>query len=174
MAPYWVVLLSLVSGCTNTVYRADLDVLNSEGQKRKSTLYWTKTDKLIGESKAGPIVLMTACSTRRINFDDTASGIMFRGTPGQDRILGQNDILTEGTICGQIDNAPRITKLKSGPLLLTIKCEAATDEFSIRDGLFSPSYIQALDKPYLFNVIESSTMSFWGTIPEVPAPPECK
>lgn len=174
MAPVWAVLLLLASGCTNTLYRANLDVLNSEGQKRKSTLYWTKTDKLIGESKAGPIVLMTACSTRRINFDDTATGIVFRGTPGQDRIAGQNDSVTEGIVCGQIDNVPRISELKSGPLVLTIKCEAIDDEFSVRDGLYSSAYIQARDNPYRFNVFESSNLSFFGTIPEAPAPPECQ
>jgi hypothetical protein len=173
-APLWVALLLLASGCTNTLYRADLNVFNSEGQKRKSTLYWTKTDKLIGESKAGPIVLMTGCSTRRINFDDTAAGIVFRGTPGQDRIPGQNDFVLEGTVCGQIENVPRITELKSGPLLLMIKCEAINDEFSVRDGLYSSSYIQARDKPYRFIVFENSNLSLLGNIPEAPAPPECK
>jgi hypothetical protein len=118
-------------------------------------------------------VLRTACSTRALNFEDSESGIVFRGTPGQDRIPGQGENIVEGAICGKVDVASRITDLGSGPMLLTIQCEAVTDEFSIRQGLFSPAYIQAREEPYRFNVQEKNSWSLLGKTPEAPSPPEC-
>lgn len=169
--------LLLATGCTNTLYQADLDVLNSNGDERQATLYWSKTEKLIGEAKAGPIILRTACSTRPVTFDETATGIVFRGTPGQDRMPGQADSITEETICGQVYqqyDVSRISELKPGLLVVMIKCEAVTGEFSATDALHSPAYIQAREAPYRFNVQENSSWSFFGSTPEAPPPPECK
>jgi len=169
----WLVVLGLFSGCTHLLYHAELDTVNSEGDARKSVVYWSKTDKLIGDAKAGPILLMTACSTRRIHFDETETGIVFRGTPGQDRIPGQSGTVTEGTICGKIEFGSTITNLQAGPLLLTISCEAMNDEFGIRTGLFSPSYLQASELPYQFEVQEERGWSILGRTPDAPEPPTC-
>lgn len=166
----WSLLLLLTTACTNTLYQADLNVLNSDGQTRQVILYWTKTEKLLGEAKAGPIVLLTACSSRRINFDQTNSGIQFRGEPGMDRLQGHLSTVSEGTICGQVENGSILTELESGPLLLSIKCEGISDDFTIG----SSSYIQAREQPYQFNIQENSQWSFLGTIIEAPQPPDCR
>jgi len=166
----WSLLLLLTTACTNTLYQAELNVLNSEGQSRQAIVYWTKTEKLLGEAKAGPIVLLTACSNRRINFDQTSSGIQFRGEPGMDRLQGHSSTVSEGTLCGQVENGSILTELKSGPLLLSIKCEGISDDFT----LGSSSYIQARELPYQFDIQESSQWSFLGTIIEAPQPPECR
>lgn len=166
--------LLLIAGCANTIYKAELDVFNSNNEKQKSILYWSKTGKLIGDSMAGPVILMTACSTRRINFVEMDSGIVFRGNPNEDRMPGQSSSnVAEGTLCGQIDSANQISKLKSGSLLLTIKCEAVLDEFSATDYKYTPAYIQANELPYHYDVQESTSWSILGAIPEVPSPPEC-
>ncbi len=169
----WLIVLGFLTGCTHSLYHAELDALNSEEFPRKTVLYWSKTDKLIGAPKAGPILLMTACSTRRIHFDETENGIVFRGTPGQDRIPGQPGTVTEGTICGKVQSASKITDLQAGPLSLTVHCEAMTDEFSIRTGLFSPSYLQAREEPYVVDVQEERDWSILGQTPDAPAPPAC-
>ena len=169
----WLLVLGFLTGCTHSLYHAELDTLNSEGDPRKSVLYWSKTDKLIGDAKAGPILLMTACSTRRIHFDETETGIVFRGTPGQDRIPGQSGTVAEGTICGKVQSDSKITDLQAGPLLLTVSCEAMTDEFSIRTGLFSPSYLQTRESPYQFEVQEERSWSVLGRTPDAPEPPAC-
>jgi hypothetical protein len=169
----WLIVLGFLTGCTHSLYHAELDALNSEEFPRKTVLYWSKTDKLIGGPKAGPILLMTACSTRRIHFDETENGIVFRGTPGQDRIPGQPGTVTEGTICGKVQSASKITDLQAGPLSLTVHCEAMTDEFSIRTGLFSPSYLQAREEPYVVDVQEERDWSILGQTPDAPAPPAC-
>jgi hypothetical protein len=169
----WLIMFGVFTGCTHSLYHAELDTLNSEEFPRKTVLYWSKTDKLIGAPKAGPILLMTACSTRRIHFDETEDGIVFRGTPGQDRIPGQPGSVAEGTICGKVQSASKITDLQAGSLSLTVHCEAMTDEFSIRTGLFSPSYIQAREEPYLVDVQEERSWSVLGMTPDAPAPPAC-
>lgn len=169
----WLIAFVVLTGCTHSLYHAELDTLNSKEFPRKAVLYWSKTDKLIGAPKAGPILLMTACSTRRIHFDETESGIVFRGTPGQDGIPGQPGTVAEGTICGQVQSASKITDLQAGPLFLTVHCEALTDEFSIQTGLFSPSYIQAREEPYRFDVHEERSRSLLGKTPAAPEPPAC-
>jgi hypothetical protein len=169
----WLIVLGFLTGCTHSLYHAELDALNSEEFPRKTLLYWSKTNKLIGAPKAGPILLMTACSTRRIHFDETETGIVFRGTPGQDRIPGQPGTVTEGTICGKVQSAAKITDLQAGPLSLTVHCEAMTDEFSIRTGLFSPSYLQAREEPYVVDVQEEQGWSLLGRTPDAPQPPAC-
>lgn len=167
------IALMVLAGCTHSLYHAELDTLNSERDPRKSVLYWSKTEPLFGTPKAGPILLMTSCSTRRIHFDETESGIVFRGTPGQDRIPGQSGTVPEGAICGQVRSASKITDLQAGPLSLTVHCEAMTDEFSIRTGLFSPSYIQERQEPYRFDVHEKRSRSLLGKTPAAPEPPTC-
>lgn len=160
--------------CTNTVYQGKLEVLNSQGQAEKALVYWTKTEKLIGESKAGPVVLLTSCSTRHIDFEDSADGIVFRGTPGQDRLMGQSGSVAEESECGKIENARMITELSAGPLNLNIGCEALMNDFAVLRGPFSPFYIQARKEPYQFDIQENSIFSLFGTIPEAPKPPDCE
>lgn len=169
----WLIVFVILTGCTHSLYRAELDTLNSEEFLRKTVLYWSKTDKLIGAPKAGPILLMTACSTRRIHFDETENGIVFRGTPGQDRIPGQPGTVAEGTICGKVQSTSKIADLQAGPLSLTVHCKAMIDEFSIRTGSFSPSYIQAREEPYRFDVQEKRSWSVLGKTPTAPEPPAC-
>ncbi len=167
------IALMVLAGCTHSLYHAELDTLNSEGGPRKSVIYWSKTESLFGAPKAGPILLLTTCSTRRIHLDETDRGIVFRGTPGQDRIPGQPGTVTEGTICGQVQSASKITDLQAGLLSLTVHCEAMTDEFSIQTGLFSPAYIQARQQPYHFDVHEKRSRSLLGKTPAAPEPPMC-
>ena len=169
----WSIAFVVLTGCTHSLYHAELDTRNSEEFPRKTVLYWSKTDKLIGDPKTGPILLMTACSTRRVHFDETEHGVVFRGTPGQDRIPGQPGTVAEGTICGNVQSDRKIHDLQAGPLSLTIHCEAMTDEFSIRTGSFSPSYIQAREEPYRFDVQEERSWSVLGRTPDAPEPPAC-
>lgn len=169
----WSIALMVLTSCTHSLHHAELDTVNSKGDLRKSVIYWSKTGKLIGAPKAGPILLMTACSTRRIHFDETEHGVVFRGTPGQDRIPGQPGTVAEGAICGEIQSASKTTDLQAGPLSLTVHCEAMTDEFSIRPGLFSPSYIQARQEPYRFDIQEERSWSLLGRTPDAPEPPAC-
>lgn len=166
--------LSMITACSHSLYHAELDVLSSDEKPHKSVLYWSKTNPLIGSAKAGPIVLMTACSTRRLNFDETELGIVFRGMPDQDRMPGQNAKISDGIICGEVNTKSSIVDLRSGPLMLTIHCEAVTDEFSISDGLFSPVYIKARKAPYRYDVQENNSWSLIGETPEAPKPPECR
>jgi hypothetical protein len=167
-------LVIIIAGCTNTIYQAELSVLNSDDAKQKAVLYWSKTDKLVGESKAGPIVLMTACSTRRLDFVDTGSGVVFFGAPDMDKLVLSSEPVTQKTVCGQINDANKITDLDEGPLSLNINCQAIIDEFSFRDGLYSPVYIKASETPYRFEVNKESHWSFNGSIPDAPKPPECR
>ncbi|MGD7036101.1 hypothetical protein [Methylotuvimicrobium buryatense] len=167
-------LLVLLNGCTLSMYTAELDALNSDGEPRKALLYWSKTDRLIGTSKAGPVILMTECSTRRLSFDETEARIIYRGEPGRDRIAGQNETIEDGTVCAKIETQLKLTELQAGELMLTMLCEAVYDEFSIQEGLYTPAYLKAREAPYLFDVQENTSWSLFGETPKAPEPPECK
>ena len=133
-----------------------------------SWLYWSKTDRLIGTSKAGPVILMTECSTRRLNFDETEAGIVYRGEPGRDRVAVQNETIADGTVCAKIETQSKLTELQAGELVLTMLCEAVYDEFSIQEGLYTPAYLQSREAPYRFYVRENKSWSLFGEMPKAP------
>ncbi len=169
-------MLLHVQGCSNYLYRGEIDAVNSAEQESKVILYWTKTDKLFGQPKAGPAILMTECSTRRITFVEADSGIVFYGDPGKDVLADFSAAVTQHTICGRIGNAAQFKNLQAGPVKVDIRCKAADqgDAFSIASGPFTPAYLKAQPEPYTFEIQESSGWSLFGAIPEVPVPPACR
>lgn len=164
----------LVQGCTNTLYQGEIDAMNSQDQERKVVFYWTKTEKLIGRDKAGPAILMTECSTRRLTFQEKEDGIYFFGTPGLDSLSDQTPITSQDQHCGKIVNEERYIDIQSGTINLEINCVANIDEFSFTSGSTSPAYIKARNEPYIFEIDALSNWSFFGEIPDTPPPPECR
>jgi len=169
-----ILLSGWLVGCSHTLYQAELDVSNSDGAMQKAVLYWSKTDKLIGTSKAGPIILLTACSTRRIDFVDADQDIVFWGTLGGDRRTSGLVALTEKKVCGRITNATRIIDLTAGPLAVNIYCEAISSDFSMTEGAYTPAYIKASESAYNFTVTKDSSWSFFGSSISAPAAPVCR
>lgn len=167
----WSTGFLLLSGCANALYQADLRVPDADGEPRVSRLYWSRTDPLIGAPKAGPIILLTACSTRTLTFDETEAGIVYRGVPGLDRYPGGGGV-AEGEICGEVETDTPLVDLGGQSLPVSIHCEAEVDEFSLAVGEFTPSYLPARETPYRFDVQESTSWSLFGRTPQV-SPPEC-
>ena len=97
------IALMLNTGCTNLLYQGELTAQDAFGNERHFLLYWTRTDPLIGQGKAGPAILLTECSPlTRIDFADQPEGIVFRGTPGFDRLPGQTGTDNLNPVCGKI------------------------------------------------------------------------
>src|SRR5664279_2599863 len=95
--------LLLNTGCTNLLYQGELTAQDAFGKERHFLLYWTRTDPLLGQAKAGPAILLTECSPlTRIDFADQPEGIVFRGMPGFDRLPGQTGTDNLNPICGKI------------------------------------------------------------------------
>ncbi|MGR9071919.1 MAG: hypothetical protein ACU833_02525 [Gammaproteobacteria bacterium] len=164
------ILMSL-QGCTNIVYRGEIDALNSAGRESKALLYWTETEKLFGPDKAGPAVLMTECSTHRLSFVEAEPGIVFFGTPGQDELADGSAEMTPKTVCGSIKNAAKFEAIKPGPLEVQIRCKASADDEGF---VINSDYLDARDEPYRFEIKASRRWSLFGRIPEAPAPPPCR
>ncbi len=166
--------LLVMPGCTNSLYKGEIDALSSAYHERKAIIYWTKTNPLMGEAKAGPAILMTECSTRRLTFTEKKSGLYFYGDPGKDKLANQMAITSQNTICGKIIGKKHFTNIKPGPIQVDIVCESVDDDFSVSSHSTSPAYIKASKTPYTFEMTESSSWSLFGNIPEAPLPPECK
>jgi len=158
----------LVSGCATYVYQGDIRAADSSGVERQTRLYWTKTDPLIGAAKAGPAVLRTACGTP-VTYVEQPNAIVFRGTPGQDRLAGQSGSVQSGQVCGRFIGHQHFVDIGAGPLRLTVHCVPMTDEFSV-----GRAYLQARQAPYTFQVHEQKHWSLLGTVPDVPPPPPCR
>ncbi len=175
---YFVFLLTLsqtfVQGCTNTLYQGEIDAMNSQDQERKVVFYWTKTEKLIGKDKAGPAILMTECSTRRLTFVEKENGIFFFGTPGLDNLADQTPITSQDQPCGKIVNEQKFNDIQSGTINLEIHCMANIDEFSVTSEATLPAYIKARNEPYRFEIESLSNWSFLGEIQDAPSPPACR
>ena len=159
--------IAVAQGCTTYVYRGDLVAKDSDGKERAVVLYWPKTVPLIGQSKAGPASLRTACGTP-VTYAEQEEGIVFRGTPGQDRLRGNSQPLTRQEVCGRFLDRVRFVDIPDGALRLTIVCEPVKDEFSV-----GRAYLQARARPYEFAITRAKSWSLLGREPALPAPPEC-
>ncbi len=167
-------ILLLFQGCTNSLYQGEINALSSDYHERKVLIYWTKTQPLLGEEKAGPAVLITECSTRRLTFTEKKSGLYFYGDPGKDILANQMAITSQTTICGKVVAKKQFITIKPGPLQIDILCEPLDDDFSVQSETASSAYIKASNTPYTFEITESSSWSLFGSVPEVPMPPKCK
>lgn len=170
------IFLSLLvyQGCTNKLYHGEIDASNSDNQESKVVFYWTKTELFIGNDKAGPGILMTECSTRRLTFLEREDGIYFFGTQGMDKLADQTPLTSQDIQCGKIVNEMRFTDIQAGPVNIAIGCLADIDEFTVLTGRYSPAYVKASKEPYAFAIMESSSWSFFGEPLDTPSQPECR
>jgi hypothetical protein len=162
-------LVTAASGCANHVYQGGISALDSNGKERQVVIYWTKTDPLVGEAKAGPASLLTECGIP-IFFEEQETGILFRGIPGQDHLIigeGEDGI---DMVCGRFEDQNKFTEIEDGTLSVSVYCVPLVDEFSIGSRR---SYLQARQDPYRFQITSRKEWSLFGKIPEVPGPLEC-
>lgn len=159
-----------LSACTTHVYTARMDVQDSQGEQRQAVLYWTNTSPLIGKRKAGPAVLMTECGAR-LRFDERPEGIVFRGTPGQDKPVNQATTSGADFECGRFTAHQRFIDISDGKVPLTILCQPVSGEFSVDPR----KYIAARPAPYEFDVTSEKHWSLIGSHEGIiPPPPDCQ
>ena len=166
-------VLWATAGCTNLLYQGDLAALDAYGKERHFVLYWTKTDPLLGETKAGPAILLTECSPlTRIEFADQPEGIVFRGMPGLDRPPGQATATDPNQICGKVITYTTWREAHAGPLGVAIYCQPVPgNEFAVEPR----NYLAAKPEPYSFPVVEKiSRWSLFGETLSGPPVPECR
>ena len=162
-------LVLAISGCANHVYQGEISALDSKGKERQVVLYWTKTDPLLGKAKAGPASLLTECGGP-IFFDEQPTGILFRGTPGQDHlVIGEGEDGPD-MVCGRFNNQNKFTEIDEGPLAVSVYCAPVVNEFSLSP---QKSYIQARQAPYQFQITSQKEWSLFGKTPDVPGPLKC-
>lgn len=146
-----VLLAWALPGCTNYLYQGQLSGMDAYGNKGQFQLYWTKTEKLIGSTKAGPAILRTECSFTAIAFEDQPEGIIFRGEQGKDRLSGNTSTVGIDQPCGKILNHSKIADVREGELSITIGCEPMPpDDFDAQPR----NYPKARTDPYIFSVVE--------------------
>lgn len=142
---------SALTGCTNYLYQGRLAGVDAYNKANQFTLYWPKTEPLIGRDKAGPAILMTDCSTTRIDFSDQPEGIVFRGEQGRDRLAGATSGVSRNQICGSIVGQRQLAEVHAGELLVLINCEPMpADEFDAQPR----NYPKAQAEPYIFHIVE--------------------
>lgn len=165
--------LWLASGCTNVLYQGELSARDAYGKERYFLLYWTKTDPLLGQAKAGPAILLTECSpSTRIEFGDQPEGIVFRGMPGFDRLPRQTAVPERDQICGRVTNYTTLREARAGPLGLAIYCQPVPgDSFAVQPR----NYLAAQPEPYAFPIVEKmKRWSLFGETLSGPPVPECR
>ncbi len=161
------------AGCANSLFQGELTAADAYGKDRRFVLYWTRTDPLIGQSKAGPAILLTECSPlTRIEFSDQPEGILFRGMPGSDIPPGQGGTVERDPVCGKVTNYTALSEAHAGPLDVVIYCRPAPgDGFAVQPR----NYLAARSEPYIFPIDEKvRRWSFWGETLPGPSVPECR
>jgi len=144
-----------LQGCANSLFQGEIVALDSGGQERQFVLYWTKTEPIVGEPKAGPAVLLTQCGVP-VTFVEQPVGIVFRGVPGQDRLANQ-DMLPESQICGRFVGETTFIDIDVDTLSITMLCEPVTSDFSV-----NRAYLTASSDHYQFQVSETKSWSLFG------------
>jgi hypothetical protein len=168
-APYFLALLFIwtLSGCTNYLYQGRLSGLDAYNKANQFTLYWPRTEPLIGRAKAGPAILMTDCSSTRIDFSEQPEGIVFRGEQGRDRLAGEAASVSRNQICGSIVGQRRLADVQAGELSLFINCEPMpADDFDAQPR----NYPKAQAGPYIFHIVEK--IRHWSLFGETLPGPE--
>lgn len=168
-----IVLLACVSlaGCTNTLYQAETAGLDTGGNQRNFILYWTKTDQLLGTTKAGPAILLTECSSARPEFVNADEGIVFFGAQGFDRIPGEPAPGNAKFPCGKIPGFGHLRDVPAGTIQLIMSCEPVADEFAVT----SRNYLAPHPQPYVLNVEEKQReWNFLGQSLAAPQTPPCR
>ncbi|NOZ37938.1 MAG: hypothetical protein GXP11_07720 [Gammaproteobacteria bacterium] len=170
-ARFLVVLVVVVlSGCTNFIYHGTIMAEDMAGTDRKVLLYWPKTEPLLGAVKAGPASLITECG-ETLTFSDRPQGVIYRGSPDRDQLPGSTTPVDDGTECGRIENLQALKQFEGGDALLTIRCEPlAGDDFSV----VSRTRIRPSEQPYRFEMQEEKQWSLLGAALPPPSPPECR
>jgi hypothetical protein len=156
--------LAALTSCTNYLYQGQISGLDAYGKPGRYTLYWPKTDPLIGRSKAGPAILMTDCSTTRLDFSEHPDGIFFMGEPDKDRLPGASASVGLDQRCGVLHSGLKLSDIRPGEIELMINCEPMpSDEMSV----YPRNYPKAQSSPYLFRMVEKiKRWSFFGeTLP---------
>lgn len=147
-----------LAGCTNYLYQGRLAGADAYNQANQFTLYWPKTVPLIGRDKAGPAILMTDCSTTRIDFSDQPEGIVFRGEQGRDRLAGNTSSVSLNQICGRIAGQQKLAEVHAGELPVLINCEPVpADDFDAQPR----NYPKARAEPYIFHIVEKIKRWSW-------------
>ncbi len=160
-----ILLFLVVSSCTRYVYYGELESPDSSGKVRRHLVYWTRTERpLWFDEVSGSIRILTECSNRTVNFDETGEGIVFRRTPG-DSGLDTTVALNES--CGRILKYQRIKDIPEGDLKLELHCMPLTDEFSISNH----KYLMARDSSYTVRIVRKEGAAFKSGTPERP---ECR
>lgn len=124
----------LTMGCAHTLYQGDFTAQNNLGEVRQYRLWWTQTDRWIGDSSAGPMKLDVACGTV-VEFTESDNGIVFIAPA--DQYTPQNTQTGNNLVCGRIDNLDRFTDYKEGEEIRIVPiCVPISDDFAVVQRTF--------------------------------------
>jgi hypothetical protein len=155
-----VLVILTLSGCSSYVYFGSIETRDSDGEMREHLIYWFRTERTLWFDEAsGSIRLLTECSTRTMNFDETETGIIFRRSSEDKADSGEISI---NDACGRIIGYSRIEDIPEGLLELEVFCHPLPNEFSTAQR----AYIMSGDTVYVFNVIRMDRDEFEGGAPK--------
>ncbi|TQV87278.1 hypothetical protein [Aliikangiella coralliicola] len=120
-------LVLLLSGCTHYLYQGDFSANDAFGKERQYRLYWTKTDKFLFGSSAGPLVLDITCDAPK-TFEENEQGIFLR-LP-KDEFEGSEVADPTAYYCGEVKNLQKLDSYSSGPIQFSISCKPIVDEWA--------------------------------------------
>ena len=127
--------IMLASGCTHYLYQGDFEANDNLDNPRQYRLWWTKTDPLVGDDKAGPMILNVTCGTAK-TFTEAGNGITF--VAGDDRFESVSGQTGVDLICGKVTNLDRFLDYQKGDIELTPLCKPkpSDDGFSMTEVTF--------------------------------------
>ena len=167
-----ILLIVVVGGCTQYTYHGTIEELDADGNMRTHLVYWTKTErKFWFDESSGSIRLLTQCSLRTINFDESEDGIIFYSTINDEGVLRDDESkipeigLKEP--CGRIIGVKKINQLEEGTLRLEIYCKFVAHKFASGNQ----TYIKARDGVYEFQIIREESLAFKNGVPKRPVCP---
>lgn len=159
--------LMLAACAQTTLFVGELETPDSQGVERVTQVYWYRKPLDSGQVEVGSLTLRTACAAP-IRFEQAGDGLVFRGDPERDRLVGLVGEVGAAVRCARVETDRRLQEIGPGELRISIFCEPANNEFSV----VKRNYPRASSEPYLFPV-RAETRASADAAGLEPPPPAC-
>ena len=151
-----VLLLVFTTGCTHYLYQGDFNARNNVDETSHFRLWWTRTEPLLGDDKAGPMILDVACGVT-VEFTESQRGIEFiAATDSYEPMAGQS---IAPLVCGKVTNLNQFLTYKKGDIELTSSCRPIVDDEGF--SAVVPIYLFADQASYRVPITVTEEWSFY-------------
>ncbi len=148
-------LILSTSGCAHYLYQGDFKAENNLNETSQFRLWWTKTEPLLGDVKAGPTILDVECGVV-VEFTENNNGIEF--IAAADKYEPITPSSNNQLVCGKVTNLDEFLDYEDGDILLNASCKPIIDDEGF--SAINPIYLSTNHASYRIPISVKKEWSF--------------